>query len=146
LYQSRVQASPGVEQEYKFLTRDHNVVLDTYNEMVKKRDQSEVGQRLVESQKDEHFLILDPANLPDSPSFPKLPLFAGGGLGAGLALGLGIALLLEVQDTSLRSERDVEVVLRLPVLAMIPIITENPGKGRAPTSLLGSYAKHGTRA
>ena len=92
LYQARVQASPAVEQEYKLLTRDHQVVLDAYNDMVKKRDQSEVGQRLVESQKGEQFLILDPANLPDSPSFPKLPLFAGGGFGTGLALGLGLAL------------------------------------------------------
>jgi len=147
LYQSRVQASPAVEQEYKLLTRDHQVVLDSYNEMVKKRDQSEVGQRLVESQKDEHFVILDPANLPDSPSFPKLPLFAGGGFGAGLALGLGLTLLLELHDTSLRSERDVEVVLRLPVLAMIPVITENPGKTRARSSILGSYgAKQITKA
>ena len=73
LYQARVQASPAVEQEYKLLTRDHQVVLDAYNDMVKKRDQSEVGQRLVESQKGEEFQVLDPANLPDSPSFPKLP-------------------------------------------------------------------------
>jgi polysaccharide chain length determinant protein (PEP-CTERM system associated) len=147
LYQSRVQASPAVEQEYKLLTRDHQVVLDSYNEMVKKRDQSEVGQRLVESQKDEHFLILDPANLPNSPSFPKLPLFAGGGFGVGLALGLGLTLLLEIQDTSLRSERDVEVVLRLPVLAMIPVITENPGKAKGRTSILGSYSsKAATKA
>jgi polysaccharide chain length determinant protein (PEP-CTERM system associated) len=147
LYQSRVQASPAVEQEYKLLTRDHQVVLDSYNEMVKKRDQSEVGQRLVESQKDEHFLILDPANLPDSPAFPKLPLFAGGGLGGGLALGIALTLFLEFQDTSLRSERDVEVVLRLPVLAMIPVITENPGKARARSSILGSYgAKQITKA
>jgi uncharacterized protein involved in exopolysaccharide biosynthesis len=139
VYQARVQASPAVEQEYKLLTRDHQVVLDSYNEMVKKRDQSEVGQRLVESQKDEHFLILDPANLPDSPSFPKLPLFTGGGFGAGLALGLGLTLLLELQDTSMRSERDVEAVLRLPVLAMIPVIVEYSGKGKAPTSMFGSY-------
>ena len=139
LYQDRVQASPAVEQEYKLLTRDHQVVLDAYDEMVKKRDQSEVGQRLVESQKNEHFLILDPANLPDSPSFPKLPLFAGGGFGGGLLLGIGLTLLLEVQDTSMRSEHDVEVALRLPVLAMIPIITDKRGKAKAPGPLLGSY-------
>jgi polysaccharide chain length determinant protein (PEP-CTERM system associated) len=146
-YQARVQASPAVEQEYKLLTRDHQVVLDAYNEMVKKRDQSEVGQRLVESQKDEHFLILDPANLPDSPSFPKLPFFAGGGLAAGLALGFGLALLLEVQDTSMGSEHDVEVTLRLPVLAMIPVIREAPGKGRTPPSILGSSrAREATKA
>ena len=138
LYQARVQATPAVEQEYKLLTRDHQVVLDAYDEMVRKRDQSEVGQRLVESQKDEQFLVLDPASLPDSPSFPKLPLFAGGGFGAGLALGLGITFLLEVQDTSMRSERDVEVVLRLPVVAMIPIITDKTSKGKKSASLLAS--------
>ncbi len=138
LYQARVQASPAVEQEYKLITRDHQVVLEAYDDMVKKRDQSEVGQRLVESQEGEHFLVLDPANLPDSPSFPKLPLFAGGGFGAGLVLGLGIALLLEVQDTSMRSEHDVEVVLRLPVLAMIPVITANPVRGSAPASIFRS--------
>ena len=55
-------------------------------------------------------------------------MFAGGGFGAGLALGLGLTLLLEMQDTSMRSEHDVEVVLRLPVLAMIPVIAPNTGK------------------
>ena len=43
LYQARVQASPSVEQEYKLLTRDHQVVLDTYNDMVKRRDR--IGSR-----------------------------------------------------------------------------------------------------
>ncbi len=147
LYQARVQASPAVEQEYKLLTRDHQVVLDAYNDMVKKRDQSEVGQRLVESQKGEELQVLDPANLPDSPSFPKLPMFAAEGFGAGLALGLGITLLLEIQDTSMRSEHDVEVVLRLPVLAMIPIISERYGKGNGSPSLLGSPgAREATKA
>jgi hypothetical protein len=45
-----------------------------------------------------------------------------------LALAIGIAFLLEMQDTSMRSEHDVEVILRLPVLAMIPVITPNSGK------------------
>ena len=37
-------------------------------------------------------------------------------------LGLALTFLLEMRDTSLRSERDVEVSLRLPVLAMVPAI------------------------
>jgi capsular polysaccharide biosynthesis protein len=73
-------------------------------------------------QQGEQFKILDPANLPDQPSFPNRPAFALGGLGGGLALGLAIAFLLEARDTSLRTERDVEFALRLPVLAMVPSI------------------------
>jgi capsular polysaccharide biosynthesis protein len=72
--------------------------------------------------------VLDPANLPDKPSFPNRPLFAAGGLGGGLALGLAIAFLLEMKDSSLKTERDVEFALRLPVLAMIPEIESTPAE------------------
>jgi len=139
IYQSRVQASPGVEQEYKLLTRDHQIVLDTYNDLMKKRDASAMSQHLEESKQSERFQVLDPASYPDSPSFPKKPLFVGGGFAGGLALGIGLTLLLEMQDTSMRSEHDIEVVLRMPVLAMIPVITPNSEKGQMQPSLLASY-------
>jgi len=38
-----------------------------------------------------------------------------GGLIGGLVVGLGLTFLLEMQDTSLRTEREVEVALRLPI-------------------------------
>jgi polysaccharide chain length determinant protein (PEP-CTERM system associated) len=122
LYQSRVQSSPAVEQEYKLLTRDHQTALDFYNDLLKKHDQSSMSQGLEESEQAEHFRVLDPANYSDKPSFPKVPIFAGGGFAAGLALGIALTLFLETQDTSMRSERDVEIALRLPVLVAIPAI------------------------
>lgn len=122
LYQSRVQASPMVEQQYKELTRGYQTALDSYNDLLKKRDASAMSQSLNQQQQGEQFTVLDPANLPSKPSFPNRPLFAAGGLGGGLALGLGIAFLLEMQDTSLKTERDVEFALHLPVLAMVPAI------------------------
>jgi len=138
IYQARVAASPGVEQEYKLLTRDHQTVLDSYNELLKKRDASAMSQQFDQSKQNDRFHVLDPANFPNEPSFPKLPIFAGGGLGAGLAFGLGLALLLEMQDTSMRSEHDVEVVLRLPVLAMIPVIAPKAGASRTQPPLAAS--------
>lgn len=139
LYQARVQASPTVEQEYKLVTRDHQSALDFYNDLLKKRDQSAMAMNLEKSQQGEQFQVLDPANLPDKPSFPKMPIFAGGGFAGGLALGLGFTLLLEMQDTSMRSEHDVEAALHLPVLAMIPVITKGPGKKVARSSIAGPY-------
>lgn len=135
IYQTRVAATPEIEQEYKMLTRDHDTVLASYNDLLKKRDASAMSTQYDQSKQDDRFLVLDPADLPTEPSFPKLPMFAGGGLGGGLALGIGLALLLEMQDTSMRSEHDVEVVLRLPVLAMIPVIAPNSGKARTQPSL-----------
>ena len=139
IYQARVAASPGVEQEYKLLTRDHQTVLDSYNELMKKRDASAMSTEYDQSKQNDRFHVLDPANFPNEPSFPKLPIFAGGGLGAGLALGFGLALLLEIQDTSMRSEHDVEVVLRLPVLAMIPVIELKASNAKTQASLPASY-------
>ena len=128
LYQGRVQASPVVEQEYKELTRGYQTALDSYNDLLKKRDASAMSQSLNQQQQGEQFRVLDPANLPSKPSFPNRPLFAAGGLGGGLALGLGLAFLLEMHDTSLKTERDVEFALQLSVLAMLPVIEPVTGK------------------
>ena len=127
VYQDRVQSSPAVEQQYKELTRDYQTALDFYNDLLKKRDQSTMATDLERHQEGEQFKILDPANLPDSPSFPNRPAFTLGGFGGGLALGLAIAFLLESRDTSFRTERDVEFALRLPVLAMVPSIEQLVG-------------------
>jgi polysaccharide chain length determinant protein (PEP-CTERM system associated) len=122
LYQDRIQSSPVVEEQYKELTRGYQTALDSYNDLQKKRDQSAMATELDRQQEGEQFRVLDPANLPDTPSFPNRPLFALGGLAGGLGLGLGLAFLLEMRDTSMRTERDIEFVLRLPVLAMVPEI------------------------
>jgi uncharacterized protein involved in exopolysaccharide biosynthesis len=140
IYQARVAASPGVEQEYKLLTRDHQTVLDSYNDLLKKRDASAMSTKYDQSNQNDRFHVLDPANYPNEPSFPKLPFFAGGGLGAGLLFGLGLSLLMEMHDTSMRSEHDVEVVLRLPVLAMIPVIAPKGKKAQPQPSLRASYS------
>lgn|SRR5208282_3922368 len=121
-YQGRVQSSPSVEQEYTELTRGYQAALESYNELQKNRDQAVMATNLERRQEGEQFTVLDPANLPDHPSFPNRPLFAMGGFGGGLALGLGLAFLLEMQDTSIRNERDVEALLRLPVIAVVPAI------------------------
>jgi polysaccharide chain length determinant protein (PEP-CTERM system associated) len=148
IYQARVAASPGIEQEYKLLTRDHQTVLDSYNDLLKKRDASAMSQQFDQSNQNDRFHVLDAANFPNEPSFPKMPMFAGGGFGGGLALAIGIAFLLEMQDTSMRSEHDVEVILRLPVLAMIPVIAPNSGKvvSKLPPVSAGPRTKAPARA
>ena len=122
IYQARVQSSPAVEQEYKKLTRDFQTALEFYNDLLKKGNQSAMASDLERRQQGEQFRVLDAANLPDKPWFPNQTLFGLGGLGGGLALGIGLAFLMELQDTSLRTEKDVESLLTLPVLATVPRI------------------------
>ena len=126
--QGRLQTSPAVEQQYKELTRNHQTALDFYNDLMKKHDQSSMAQDLNHQQEGEHFTVLDPPSLPLTPSFPKKLNFAGGGFGLGLALGVGILYLLAALDKTMHNEQDVEVCLKLPVLAAVPTL-DRLGRG-----------------
>jgi polysaccharide chain length determinant protein (PEP-CTERM system associated) len=139
VYQSRLQSSPAVEQEYKQITRDHLTALEFYNDLLKKRDQSQMATTLERRQEGEQFRIMDSANLPEKPSFPDRSLFAGIGLGGGLALGLGVTLLLEMRDKSLRTERDIEFFLGVPTLALVPELGEKE-KGKRGLTRRGKNA------
>lgn len=130
--QSRVQASPMVEQQLKELTRNYQTAQDFYNDLLKKWQNAGVAGDLVSQQESEQFRVYDPPSLPDRPSYPKKVYFAGGGLGAGLALGVALLYLIGVSDTSMHTERDVELALKLPVLALVPLLEVlTQGKSKA---------------
>lgn len=119
-YQSRVSLSPAIEEQYKQLTRDYDVAMKGYDDLLAKKNSADLTVQMNNQSQGERFFPLNPANLPDSPSFPNRLLFLVGGLGAGLALGLGIGLWLEIQDNSIRTEADAEAALELPLLVAVP--------------------------
>jgi polysaccharide chain length determinant protein (PEP-CTERM system associated) len=118
-YQGRIQASPEVAAQFKELTRDYDTAQGFYNQLLQKKDQSQMTTDLEHRQEGETFTVLDAATLPTEPTYPKQGVFAMGGLGAGFALGLLIVCLLEYRDTAMRTERDVWEFTQLPTLAVI---------------------------
>jgi polysaccharide chain length determinant protein (PEP-CTERM system associated) len=142
VYEARVQSIPGIEQQYKELTRDYQTALDFYTDLLRKRTQSAMGTDLERRQEGEQFLVLDPANLPERPSFPNNRLFAFGGFAGGTGLGLALAFFFELQDSSLHSEHDVESTLRLTVLATIPVMASKPSRTKARFTELSASARN----
>jgi polysaccharide chain length determinant protein (PEP-CTERM system associated) len=130
MYQGRLSLSPGVEQQYKELTRDYQTALAFYNDLLAKESESQMATSLERRQQGEQFRVMDPANLPENPSFPNRPLFAAAGLGVGLAIGMGITILLEMKDKAIRTEGDVKFFLQVPTLAMIPMVEDGHHQGR----------------
>jgi polysaccharide chain length determinant protein (PEP-CTERM system associated) len=125
-YESRVESSPAVEEEYKQITRDHETALDFYNSLLKKMNESSMATALEQRQQGAQFHIVDAPNLPDDPIFPNRKIFAAGGLAAGLLMGFLITGLLEYRDTTVRSERDIWAFTKLSTLAAISYIDAMP--------------------
>jgi polysaccharide chain length determinant protein (PEP-CTERM system associated) len=118
-YEDRIAASPGVEEEYKALTRDNQTSHTFYDDLLKKMNDSKMATDLEKRQQGEQFRVMDEANLPEQPAFPKRPVFVAGGLALGLMLGLLTVGSLEYLDTAMRSERDVWAFTQLPTLGVI---------------------------
>jgi polysaccharide chain length determinant protein (PEP-CTERM system associated) len=118
-YQGRVASSPLVAAQFKELTRGYQQAQDFYDSLLNKMNQSQMATDLERQQEGEQFSVMDDANLPDEPTFPKRPHFVLGGLAAGLALGIALVAFLEFRDKSLRTERDIWAFTKLPTLGII---------------------------
>ena len=128
VYQSRTAMSPGVEEQYKLLTRDNDNAQAFYKDLLAKKDSAQLGTSMEDQREGEQMNILVPASLPDDPSFPNRPLLAAGGLGAGLGLGLLIAIILEFSDRSIRTEKDAAAIMDLPLLISVPWLGQDEDK------------------
>jgi uncharacterized protein involved in exopolysaccharide biosynthesis len=121
-YETKIESSPAIEAEYKLVTRDHDTAVQFYNTLLTKMNQSSMATALEHRQQGEQFRVMDAPNLPESPTYPKHFVFAGGGFASGLALGLLLAALLEYRDKSMRNEGDVFAFTKLPTLAVVSYI------------------------
>ena len=80
--------------------------------------------------------VIEPAEIPTRPADPnkaiKIMLLAAV---VGVALAAGAAYVLDYLDNSLRGRRDIETVLKLPVLGTVPRSPGEPGAGQRVSAL-----------
>jgi polysaccharide chain length determinant protein (PEP-CTERM system associated) len=121
-YQMKLDAVPKRESDLIELTRDYATLESTYQNLLAKREDAKLAANLERRNIGEQFKVLDPARVPERPFSPNRLQIAGGGVAGGLALGLLIVGFLEYRDSSFKSEDDVERVLELRVLTLIPLM------------------------
>jgi polysaccharide chain length determinant protein (PEP-CTERM system associated) len=124
VYQGRVALSPAIEEQYKQLARDYDNTQKHYQDLLADKSKSDMALNMEQQQQGEQMRLMQPASVPDSPSFPNRLFFAAGGLGAGLALGVALGLVLELTDKSIRTQADAEAALELPMLVAMPWVVD----------------------
>jgi polysaccharide chain length determinant protein (PEP-CTERM system associated) len=118
-YQNRLNATPAVEQELTAMLRNEEQSKKDYDTLLAKTAQSNLATNLQKQQQGEQFRVIDPASLPDKPSFPDRFKFSLAGLGVGLVLAVLFGAGTEFTDDRIRGEYELTDT-NLPLLAEIP--------------------------
>src|SRR6202451_3101720 len=84
-YQGRLNQEPIREQQLADLTRGYEQSKTSYDDLLKKKNSSQMATSMELLQQGEHFQMIDPPSLPLKPDFPNRLKFCGIGLGIGIA-------------------------------------------------------------
>lgn len=107
--------------QYAILQRRFESSRDLYEGLTKRLREASIQAGLQSSEID----IVDPALIPIEPSGPRRSMIVVISMVFGIIGGVGMAFLLESLDTSLRSIAEIEGVMELPSLAVIPRARRN---------------------
>jgi succinoglycan biosynthesis transport protein ExoP len=122
-YQRRLNDEPAREQQFADLTRGYEQSKTNYDDLLKKKNSSQMATSMELLQQGEHFQMIDPPSLPLKPDFPNRLKFCGIGLGIGIALGGALAGGTEYLDDRLYHEKALKDLLPVTVISEIPAIT-----------------------
>lgn len=105
------------------------------NDLQRRQSETDVAARL-QNNRTSNIRIVDSALVPGAAFLPSLRRNLGLGLLVGLLAGVGLALLIEFLDRTIKTGEELERILGLPTLAVIPDISES-GRG------YGGYGGYG---
>jgi len=123
-YQARLNQEPIREQQLADLTRGYDQSKASYDDLLKKKNDSAMATSMELLQQGERFRILDPPSLPLKPSFPNRLKFCGIGLIVGLILGTLVVSVVEAMDDRVYSETELRKLLPVSVLSELPVICD----------------------
>jgi capsular exopolysaccharide synthesis family protein len=122
--------------EYNILKRDAEANKAMYIGLLTKLKEANIAAGL----KSSNIRVVDPAMVPSYPSRPAKARNIGLSFLVGLVGGIGLALLREYLDNTVKTPDDIENLVRLPALAVVPAFTSENGTGRRGRFKPGSAA------
>ena len=102
--------------QYNLLRREVDTNRDLHNTLLNRLRETQISSALLTS----NISIVDRAEVPGQPSKPRKMLNLLLASVVGLIGGIGLAFFCEYLDTNLKDMREVESVLRVPTLGLVP--------------------------
>jgi capsular exopolysaccharide synthesis family protein len=93
---------------------------ETLNSLLSRQNEMALSSRLVDVDSSTNIRVMERARVPAAPFKPRTRFNILVGLVFGLGLGVGVALLLDYLDNTINSDDDLQRILDLPILAIIP--------------------------
>lgn len=116
LLNSKIAAVPKQEREYRNIERQQQIIEALYLYLLQKREENAISLAVTLP----NAKIIDKAYGSNAPVAPKRNTYYMGALMAGIVIPIAIIYLLLLLDNKVHTRKDVEEVLRIPILGDIP--------------------------
>jgi capsular exopolysaccharide synthesis family protein len=124
--------------EYNILKREAEATKTMYDGLLTKLNESLLAAGL----KSSNIRVVDYAMIPSTPTRPAKTRNVALSFVVGLVGGIGLALLREYLDNTVKTPDDIETLVRLPSLAVVPAFVSENGNGKR-NKLLGVVGTNG---
>ncbi len=122
--ESKAESVPFVQAEFARLDRDYDVISSKYQDLLGRRESARLTQDRDVQADEVQFRVIDPPEVPITPSGPvREALFTGATL-AGLGGGVGVALVLAFLNITYATGARLSKEFGLPVVGSIMRISE----------------------
>src|SRR5467141_1187585 len=125
--------------QYSILKREAEANKALYDGLLTKLKEAGISAGLRSS----NIRVVDPAMVPTYPARPAKTRNIVLSLLIGLVGGIGLAILREYMDNTVKSPDDVEALVRLPALAVVPAFSESNNGDSSRSKLLKGAAANG---
>jgi polysaccharide chain length determinant protein (PEP-CTERM system associated) len=131
-----VNSVPQVEAEFTQLTRDYEVLKRNYESLLGRRESAQISGDMETNAKVMEFRVIDPPQVPTTPSAPNRLLLMSMVLLAAIGGGVGFAFLLSQLRPTFHDERRLQELSGLPVFGSVVMAWTDAQRARRKKGLI----------
>jgi capsular exopolysaccharide synthesis family protein len=107
-YERRIAETPAHEEAMASVNRDYSILTRRYRDLSDRLFEVSAQQKIFERGQGDRLVVLQPADLPTQPSFPKPLAVIGGGIVATLLIALAIPFGAYYSDSSFKDSEEIK--------------------------------------